>query len=246
MELEMAFITMSTECRRRQAGFSIVEALVSLFVLALLVTSHMKLMSYITTGPNQTEGDELLNQLSRIGETLASRISRGGGYLDDAGRDKGIQVCAMNAAGDQCTGYTGTPANLCLSLPTKVGNGALARIDIRGFRLLNGQLQQSGLSNVDMGSFNFQNFCLQGNWENLNDPAEFRITSIKLCRFSASSMSAIKRDYNSQCPDILSNSPSSNMFWIALLAAQSSKVGGASMEQARVIQLFNETRVTTP
>jgi hypothetical protein len=237
---------MSIKEAKCQLGFSLVEGLIGLFILAMLVTSHMKLMSYIMTGPNQGEGDELLDQLSRISETISSRVSRGGGYLDSAGQDKGIQVCAMDTGGSQCNSYSGTPANLCMSLPTQVGNGALARIDIRGFRLVNGQLQQKGESNVNMSLFNFQQFCTSSGWENLNDPAEFRITTLKFCRFNASSMSAIRQDYNSNCPGILSNSSSINMFWLAMLTASSSKVGGATVEQTRVIQLFNETKVTTP
>ena len=35
-------------------------------------------------------------------------------------------------------------------------------------------------------------------------------------------------------------------FWLSFMEATPRKVGGTTVEQTRVIQLFNDTRVTTP
>ena len=220
--------------------------MISIFILGLLVASHMRLMSYTMTGPGQSANDELLNQISRIGEIVATRINRGGGYLDSAGRDKGIQVCSLDVSGNQCNRYSDRVSNFCISLPTQIGNGALATLDVKGFRLLNGNLQQREIGNVNMGAFDFQNFCTSGAWENLNDPQEFSISTLRFCRFDASNLNTIKQNYSSQCPDILSNNAAKNMFWIAMFEANTSKVGGSKIEQTRIIQLLNETKVTTP
>lgn len=236
----------TTKHPRKQSGFSLIEGLISIFILGLLMASHMQLMSYTLTGPGQSANDELLNQLSRIGEIVATRINRGGGYLDNAGRDKGIQVCSLDTGGNQCTRYSDRASNFCISLPTQIGNGALATLDVKGFRLLNGKLQQREIDNVNMGSFDFQNFCTSGVWENLNDPQEFSISTLKFCRFDSSNLNTIKQNYLNQCPDILSNNAAKNMFWIAIFEASTSKVGGSRIEQTRIIQLLNETKVTSP
>ncbi|MFN4329003.1 MAG: hypothetical protein ACK4FF_09010 [Limnobacter sp.] len=235
---------MSTE--RLQRGYSMVQTLLALTILAFLVGSHLSLMAYITTGPNQAGSDELLNQLTRLGESFSTRAYRGGGFLDSDGEAKGIMVCTLDNSGNQCNTYNDNQANLCIALPIQNDNGPAAYIEVRGFRLLNGKLQQKGVRPGTMAGFDVRSFCGNAGWENLHSTDEFVISNWKLCRFSAATAADIRRDYVSSCPSILSANKGTNMFWLSFMEATPRKVGGTTVEQTRVIQLFNDTRVTTP
>ncbi|HEY1059329.1 MAG TPA: hypothetical protein VGE55_11425 [Limnobacter sp.] len=229
-----------------QGGFTLVSTMIALGLLSLLLASHLQLMSYLRTGPTQAGNDELLNQIARISELFSTRVNRGGGYLDSAGEAKGVQLCTLNSAANNCSKFNGSPANYCLTLPIQLGNGALASIEVRGFRLINGVFQQKVQANVNMDAFNIASFCtIPSGWENLHSPDEFTITQWTLCRFSADTLGDIKRDYMNNCPSVLSNNPDGNMFWMAIIKAQPRQVGATPVEQTRVIQLFNTTRVTT-
>lgn len=254
--VELSFEALETGClnmikTRKMTGFSLVNLLISVALLSFMLAGSMNLLSYVSTSAGKSDNDELLNQTTRLTEIFASRVNRGGAYLVDTDQAKGIQLCALNSSGTQCSTYSNQTQNFCIALSTQVGNGALAIINIKGFRLLNGALQQREEGNanlgVDLSSFNVANFCKNNNaWINLHNTDDFTVDSLRLCRFKANNFNAITDNYSNACSSVITNTALADAYWIALFGVTPKKVGADRLQQSRIIQLFNDTIVSTP
>lgn len=235
---------------QRTAGFSLINLMISLFLLSVMLAGSMNLLSYVATSTGKTDNDELLNQTTRLTEIFGSRVSRGGAYLDEKDAAKGIQLCALNSTGTQCNTYKNQTQNYCIALATQVNNGALAKINIKGFRLLNGTLQQREEGNsetgIDLSTFNVASFCQNNSaWENLHNSDDFTINSLRLCQFKADSIATITANYANNCASVLTSTPLPYAYWIALFTVSPKKIGADTLQQSRIIQLFNDTIVST-
>jgi type II secretory pathway component PulJ len=235
---------------QRTAGFSLVNLMISVFLLSVMLAGSMNLLSYVSTSTGKANNDELLNQITRLTEVFGSRVSRGGAYLDEQDAAKGIQLCALNNAGTQCSTYKNQTQNFCITLATQVNNGALAKINIKAFRLLNGTLQQreqgDPSTGVNLNTFNIASFCQNNSaWENLHNPDDFNISSLRLCQFKADSFSTIKTNYSTNCSSVLTSTALPNAYWIALFAVTPKKIGADTLQQSKIIQLFNDTIVSS-
>lgn len=231
-------------------GFSIINLMISVFLLSVMLAGSMNLLSYVATSAGKADNDELLNQITRLTEVFGSRVSRGGAYLLDDDANKGIQLCALNTAGTQCNTYKNQTQNICITLSTQVNNGDLARIIVKGFRLLNGSLQQRSegdeKNGVALSTFNISSFCQNNSaWENLHNPDDFTVSSLRLCTFNASNFSTITANYENNCKSVLTNTALPSAYWIALFYIIPKKVGANDIKQSKIIQLFNDTIVST-
>ena len=233
--------------KKKHRGFSLISVMLGLSLLTVMLASNMKLLSFISTSSGKSDSDELLNQSTRLTEMFASRVNRGGAYLVEGDDTKGIQLCALNSSGSQCSKYSNQTQNFCLTLPVQIGNGALATIDIKGFRLLNGVLQQRSQVDVKpLKTFDTAAFCKNNNeWENLHNGNDFTVSSLKLCRFKASTFASITANYATQCESVLAAEPIASAYWVALFDITPKTIGANALQQTRIIQLFNDTRVTT-
>ncbi|WP_370262566.1 hypothetical protein [Limnobacter sp.] len=232
--------------KRSQTGASMVNMIIASGLLVLLISSGLSAYTYTSSSAPLASSNEQVNQLTRLVELFGSHVNRGGAYLDAAGEAKGIQICHLDDQARRCKPYQSQKNNLCLALPTQLGNGALASIEVRGFRLHNGVMQQRTLSKVNLGTFGLHSFCTSENaWENLHSAKDFVIQSLALCKFKASTMDEITTDYSRHCDSVLSTEPQSAVYWIALFTVRSAKPGAPEVIQNRIIQLFNDTRVTT-
>ncbi len=228
-------------------GYSLIGLLVVSALMGVLLAGNINTLAFIHASLVNSSNEELLNQASRLSEVLSSKIQRGGSALTTESDAFGVQVCDVSSDKRNCVAYTSDAAQPCMALPIQIGSGALATIEVQGFRLVDNTLQQRVQQNVNMRTFNTERFCTaSAEWRNMHDPKDIGVSQFKLCKFQAEHSSQIFADYGSNCPSILTTAPDLSTFWIAQVSAFKTQQRQAQISQHRIVQLFNSPRVGTP
>lgn len=225
--------------------------MVAAALLALLFSGALKLLGSTATGGAQASEDELADQLTRIGASLATLLERAGAAIDDDGDRIGVPVCALAENSDRCTPFTPTAQSVCMGLPLLSNNKGLNSVELYGIRHRKGALEQRVQGSVNMQAFSLNQFCRDHtDWKRLHSPAELEITAIRLCKFDASQATGLLADYSQSCPSILIQHPATGerpaSHWIMMLKAKSGQLGHQDVPFNRIVRLYNKPNVTTP
>lgn len=226
-------------------GFSTVSLLVGASLLSIAVAGAIKVLGIGLGSTNEQNHHKLVDQVNRISEAMVGQLNRGGSSRNPEVEAQGIQICSLADHTFACNGYNPDQPAFCLSIPSRVTRGGQDFINVTGFRLSEGRLDQKSLSDVNMAAFNHGSFCNSNiDWISLNNPQDFTFNRIRFCRFHADTVDQVSRNYDTGCESVIENNQVADMFWIALFQAESGQSANAGIyEEARIVHLLNRTRV---
>lgn len=233
--------------KHKSRGASIVDLLIGTVLVGILVASGFKLFSETTTSADHNETSQVLEHLTQIGKFMAFNLNRGGGWLSDSDRTKGIQVCNLNASGSSssCSTFQTSTTTPCLVIPQVRNPSTIPSMHVQGFRLFNKVLQKKLIDNTDWTGTSVSEFCTNNTgWEDMHSSDDFTMNSLKLCSYDASTMDKALQDYNANCPTVLVNDTGNKTgHWFASFTVTPSGPNQTAFDKHLIIRLFNKPNV---
>lgn len=231
---------------RFQMGVSLLGLMVGTFLLSVALAGALNLASMIKTGPSPDARAQYVGHLAALSAILDSRIALGGGSVSESDSEHGIRICNLNSSMNGCKGYDGDPSNVCLAMPTRVGQGSMSTIEMSGIRLKDGQIQERISPNVNLSSFNLNSFCAgNSGWQGLNSTNDFTVEGLRFCKFTGNVVSNLGRNFESSCPSVLDSDQASNTFWLTLIKIRPAGAGSETFSNVSLSPLLNSTKVTS-
>jgi type II secretory pathway component PulJ len=136
--------------KRKHRGSTLIGLMLGMGLITIAVTGALKLLGISMSAQNGLNTESLVDQINRISEIVTVHLNRGGSFKNPDVEAKGIQLCSLPSSSKQCSTYTPSGGNFCMSIPTRVSIGGQDVINLTGFRLFNGVLAQREMNNVNM------------------------------------------------------------------------------------------------